>query len=188
MLAIVSIYIEFQVELNQSDCCCCCCSNINSQTRPPGYLNACVNYRLSRGTSCHECQQTARLNIVTLLVSAPSLGWLQQLSYLAQASLATHSVPPSPGFTYPCGDFVHSVAFLVLLRVRDSVKASELSSVPLRYHSDSDNIAKMKCQLASPYTFISWQLSSGQATRALPRAEVRCNYERQTFWKTYRPI
>lgn len=118
-----------------------------------------------------------------------TIAWLATAAKLPSISFASHPFcSPIPGFTYPCGDFVHSVAFLVLLRVRDSVKASELSSVPLRYHSDSDNIAKMKCQLASPYTFISWQLSRGQVKRALPRAEVRCNYERQTFWKTYRPI
>lgn len=96
-----------------------------------------------------------------------TIAWLATAANIPSISFADNSrLFPLPGFTYPCGDFVHSVAFLVLLRVRDSVKASKLSPVPLRYHSDSDNIAKKKRQLASPY--ISWQLSSGQVNECSP--------------------
>lgn len=82
-----------------------------------------------------------------LFVSTAQARQLQQLAF----SLAVR-LPRSP-FTYPCRDFVHSIAFLVLFRVRDSVKPSKVSFVPLRDHSDRANIATNSRLAERRYSF-----------------------------------
>lgn len=78
-----------------------------------------------------------------------------------------------PPVTYPSSDFVNGVALLVLFRVSDSVKPGKFSSVPLRYHPDS-NIARASSILAVHIHSLTAQWQAVQPTLARTDICSRC--------------